>query len=84
MTIGITSFQVVINELFEYERRLSAFFFLKGEFLVLVVNFPLLVQKLFGLLLAFLEVCVHVLVWAHQPLSSARSPVWVPAFQSGN
>ena len=38
MTIGITSFQVVINKLCEYETRVSAFFFkerisfLGGEF----------------------------------------------------
>ena len=84
MTIGITSFQVVINELCEYETRVSGFvFFFKREFLVLVVNFPPICAEAF-LLVAFLEVYVHVLLWAHPPLSLARSPVWVPAFQSGN
>ena len=84
MTIGITSFQVVINELCEYETRVSFFFFFfKREFLVLVVNFPAIGVEAF-LLVAFLEVYVHVLLWAHPPLTSARSPVWVPAFQSGN
>ena len=48
MTIGITSFQVVINELCEYETRVSVFvFFFKREFLVLVVNFPAICVEAF-------------------------------------